>query len=70
MSSSVYRTADVLTQEQLDFILALPSVIEAKIKIDINSVLIAGHTLISGVRRGVMSYSDYIRMQMAFASKR
>ena len=34
MSSSVYRTTDVLTQEQLDFILALPSVIDAKAKID------------------------------------
>lgn len=37
---------------------------------EINGTLVAGNTLLGGVRRGVMSYSDYIRMQMAKASKR
>lgn len=37
---------------------------------EINATLIAGNTLIGGVRRGVMSYSDRIRLEMALASKR
>ena len=37
---------------------------------DINNNLIAGNTLINGVRSGLMSYSDRIRLHMALASKR
>lgn len=37
---------------------------------DINNVIISGNTLITGVRRGVIPYSELIKKQMAQASRR
>jgi hypothetical protein len=37
---------------------------------EINTILRAGNTISGGVRRGVMSYSDMIKLKMALASKR